>query len=56
MNEMRQAIEEYRIAENLFNNARTNDEIDRAIYLVAAAEIRVNSIIKNAKGEFNGVA
>ncbi|MBU5311887.1 hypothetical protein KQI38_07580 [Tissierella carlieri] len=49
MNEMRQAIEEYRIAENLFNNAVSEKEIDIAIYKINAAQIKIDLISEDAK-------
>lgn len=47
---MRQAIEELRIAENLFNNAATDKQIDRAVHLINAANTRIEII---REGELN---
>ena len=44
MEEMRQAIEELRIAENMFENATTEKQIDRAIHLINAAQARIEVI------------
>ena len=49
MDEMRQAIEEYRAAENLFNNATSDKEIDIAIYKLNAARIKIDMVSEDAK-------
>lgn len=49
MEEMRQAIQEYKIAENLFNNATSDKEIDIAIYKLNAARIKIDLVNEDAK-------
>lgn len=49
MNEMRQAIEEYKAAENLFNNAVSDKEVDIAIYKLNAARTKIDLISEDAK-------
>lgn len=49
MDEMRQAIQELRIAENLFNNAVDQKEIDIAIYKLNAARIKIDLVNEDAK-------
>ncbi|WP_427340627.1 hypothetical protein [Caloranaerobacter sp. DY30410] len=49
--EIRQAQLELKCAENRFNNATTEDEIDIAIFDMKAAEMRLNNLLKLAKGE-----
>lgn len=48
-----QAIEEIKIAENIFNNATTDEEIDIAINLMRVAEKYRETVINMAKGELN---
>lgn len=49
MDAMRQAIEEYSIAENLFNNAISDKEIDIAIYKLNAARTMIDLVSEYAK-------
>ena len=49
MEEMRQAIQELRIAENLFNNAMNDKETDIAIYKINAARLKIDLISEYAK-------
>lgn len=44
MDEMRKAIEELRIAENLFNNAITEKEVDYATHRLNAAQVRIEMV------------
>lgn len=39
---MKQAVEELRIAENLFNNATTDKEIDYAVYKLNTARAKID--------------
>ena len=48
---IRQARLQLEIAENKFNNATTEEEIDIAIIDMKAAEMRLNNLLKLAKGE-----
>lgn len=41
------------VAEDLFNSALTVDEVDRAIYLLNAAEIQLNLEIRHVKSQSN---
>lgn len=49
MEEMRQAIQELRTAENLFNNAMNDKETDIAIYKINAARLKIDLISEYAK-------
>lgn len=46
---MRQAIQELRIAENMFDNATTEKQIDRAIHLINAARLKIDLISEYTK-------
>ena len=50
MEEMKQAIQELRAAENMFENAITEKQIDRAIHLINAAQARIDLI---SRGDVN---
>lgn len=51
MEEMRQAIKELRIAENMFENAVTKNEIDYAVYRLNAARAKIDLLSR--EGELN---
>jgi hypothetical protein len=48
LNEIAQAIEQLKIAEERFNNA-IGDEIEIAIYELKAAELRLNMLLREVK-------
>lgn len=51
MNEMRQAIEELKIAEIYFNNALTKAEIDYATHVFNSAQAKVDFLSENEERE-----